>query len=439
MKSIVDLHIHSKYARACSKDLSLENLEKWSRIKGTTLIGTGDFQHPKWNQEIKGKLVPEDGTGILRSKTGFPFICTSEIALMYTQGGKGRRIHFLLFAPNLDVVDQITDRLLKKGRLDYDGRPIFGFSAIELVDMMSSVSPDIEIVPAHCMTPWFGNFGEKSGFDSLEECFQEKAKHIHAVETGLSADPQMLWRLPFLDKIQLVSFSDLHSYWPWRLGREATILDIKDLTYQNILKSIRTGEGLAGTYECSPSYGKYHVDGHRLCGISLDPADSKKLNEICPKCNRKLTVGVLSRIEELAQRPENYKPENRPDFKSIIPLSEIICFSSGSVNPASRPTWEIYNKLIQAFGSELNVSLEAKFGDLEKIVDSKLAENIIKVREGKVKILPGFDGVYGIPIFDPANEEKLNTTRLKVAMTQMPEKEKTAKQDKKQKSLTDFK
>ncbi|HLD41882.1 MAG TPA: endonuclease Q family protein, partial [archaeon] len=370
---------------------------------------------------------------------GFPFISTTEISLMYTQGGKGRRIHFLLFAPNLEVVDQITEALGKKGRLDYDGRPIFGFSAIELVDMMNSISDKIEIVPAHSWTPWFGIFGEKTGFDSIEECFQEKSKHIHAIETGLSSNPPMNWRLSNLDNIQIVSFSDNHSYWPWRLGREATVLDLKELSYNNILKSIRTGEGLAETIEVDPSYGKYHVDGHRLCGVSFDPKESKKIGEICPKCKRKLTVGVLSRVEELANRPEGFQSKDRPRFRSVIPLSEIISFSLGSDNPASRKVWEIYYKLIEKFGSEFNVLFDASLEGLSKI-EPTIGANIIRVREGKVKILPGFDGIYGAPVFNPEDEEKVQQMRMRSAEREVikeKESQKT-KENKKQRSLAEF-
>ena len=412
MKIIADLQIHSRFARACSKDLTLPNLEKYAKIKGLTVLGTGDFQHPIWNKEIKENLT-EDDKGVLWSKTGFPFLWQTEISLMYKQGGKGRRVHFLIFSPNMEVSNQVIEALKKRGRLDYDGRPIFGFSGIEFVEMMASISDKIEIVPAHSWTPWFGLFGSKTGFDSIKECFEEKTKYIHAIETGLSSDPAMNWRLSQLDNIQLVSFSDNHSFWPWRLGREATVFEAKGLSYKNILHSIRTGDGLVETIEVDPAYGKYHVDGHRLCGVSLDPAESNKINKTCPKCKRPLTIGVLNRIEQLADRPESYKPKDRPGFRSMIPLSETIAFSLGTSNPASKPVWEIYYKLIQQFGSELNVLLDADFENLSKVIDKKIAENIIRIKEGKVKIIPGFDGIYGAPVFNPEDEEKLNKERFK--------------------------
>ena len=457
MKTIVDLHIHSGHARACSKDISIENLEKFAKIKGLNLLGTGDFCHPKWIEELKSKLT-DDGTGILRTKTGFPFIFQFEISLMYSDGGKGRRIHNLVLAPNLGVVNQITEALLKKGRVDYDGRPIFGIPCPDFVEMMRSISPDIEVIPAHSWTPHFGVFGEKTGFNSLEECFKDQAKHVHAIESGISSDPAMNSRLSQLDKINVVSFSDIHSFWPWRLGREATILDIKELTYKNILNSLRTGEGLTGTIEADPSYGKYHIDGHRFCGVALDPKESQKLGEVCPKCGKKLTIGVLSRVEELADRPEGFVLKSRPAFRSVIPLSEIICFSLGSDNPASRNSWEIYNKLIAAFGSEFNVVLDASLEDLSKVIDPRIAKNIIDIRGGKVKILAGFDGVYGVPVFNPEEEEKMNSIRMKLVERERrsvakKELENSAKEsdtkrssgkvkklaEKKQKSLVEFK
>ena len=425
MKFYGDFHIHSSHSRACSKDLDIKNLEKYARMKGLHIIGTGDFQHPKWIKELKTNLT-DDGSGILKTKTDFPFICTSEISLMYTQDKKGRRIHFLLFAPNLEVVDQITEALKKRGRIDYDGRPIFGFSAIELVEMMNSISEKIEIVPAHSWTPWFGIFGEKTGFDSLEECFQEKTKYIHAIETGLSSDPAMNWRVPFLDKINLLSFSDLHSYWPWRIGREATIFNLKNLSYDSLLKAIRTSEGLTGTLEFFPEEGKYHWDGHRNCNVVLSPQESQKLGGICPKCGNKLTLGVEYRVEQLAKRPIGFKPKNAKEFYSLIPLSEIIQFHCNQNTPASKKVWEIYTKLIKEFNNELNILLDVSQQDLEKVVEKELADKIVKVRNKEVYVFPGFDGEYGKIFFDKKEyETALKTKDL-------------TKKTKTQKNLLDF-
>jgi len=391
---IADLQIHSRYARACSTQINIENLEKWARIKGVNLLGTGDFQHPLWNKELKEKLT-EDEEGILWTKTGFPFIWQTEVSLIYTQDGGGKRVHHLIYAPNKDVADQIIESLGKKGRLDYDGRPIFGFSSIELVDMMISISKDIEIIPAHIWTTHFSLMGDYNKFTRIEDCFKENTKYIHALETGMSSTPAMNWRLSSLDKFQLVSFSDSHSYWPWRLGREATIFDIKELTYKNIIKAIRTGDGLNSTIETPPEYGKYHFSGHRNCNLSLNPKESLQKNGVCPKCNQRLTIGVAERIEGLADRPDGYKPVNAKPFVRLMPLSELISAVYNIKQIYSKNIWNIYNKLISRFGNEFNVLLNADEKDLLEVVDKKLVNIILLNREGKLKIQAGFDGVYG--------------------------------------------
>ena len=396
MQIIADLHIHSRFSRACSKEITIDNLEKYARIKGLNLLGTGDFQHPKWIQELKSKLT-EDDKGILRTKTGFPFLWQTEISLMYTKNNKGRKIHNVILAPNGEVVKQITDALLKKGRIDYDGRPIFGFTSEELVDMLISISDKCIIIPAHTWTPYFGIFGSMSGFDSVEECFGDKSKYIYALETGMSADPAMIWRLSKLDKYSVVSFSDMHSFWPWRIGREATIFDI-ELSYNNIFKAIKDKKGLAGTIETDPGYGKYHFDGHRNCNVCMNPSETVKNKGICPKCGKKLTIGVLHRVDELADRPEGFVPKNALPFKKLIPLSELIA-NIYDLGITTKRVWEIYNKLIKEFSSEINVMLNADEGALKKIVHPLLAEAIINNRKGKIEVNPGFDGNYGIPVF----------------------------------------
>jgi uncharacterized protein (TIGR00375 family) len=398
MKIIADLHIHSRFSRGCSKAITIDNLEKYAKIKGLGLLGTGDFTHPFWFKELEEKLR-EDAKGILRTKNGFSFIWQTEVSLMYTQGGMGRRIHYVILAPSKETVKQIIDALGKKGRLDYDGRPIFGFSSIELVDMMMNINEEIEIIPAHAWTSHFAIFGSKSGFNSMEECFEDKTKYIHSLETGMSSDPAMNWRLSKLDKFTLVSNSDSHSFWPWRLGREANILDIKELTYKNIIKAIRTREGLTATIETPVEYGKYHYDGHRFCHVCMAPNEAIKHKNICPKCGRKLTIGVLHRVEELADRPEGFVPKGVVPFKSLIPLSEIIAELIGSA-PATQKTWKIYYELISKFGSEFSVLLDAEEDELKKVVDEKLANAIMKNREGKIYVKPGYDGEYGKPVFN---------------------------------------
>ncbi len=392
MRIISDLHIHSRFSRACSKQITIQNLEKWARIKGLDLLGTGDFTHPFWLKELKAELKEEDN--ILRTKSGFPFLLQTELSLIYKQDDKTRKIHNVVLAPNFEVVDQIIERLLKIGRVDYDGRPIFGINCVEFVEMLREISKDIEVIPAHIWTPWFSLFGSNSGFDKIEDCFKDQTKYIHALETGLSSDPPMNRRLSSLDRFNLVSFSDMHSFWPWRIGREATIFDI-ELNYNKIINAIRTKEGLVGTVEVDPSYGKYHFDGHRLCNISLDPKDAMKKENICPKCNKKLTIGVLNRVEELADREEGPKDY----FRTLIPLSELISKFLG-VNLIAKKVDQMYFKLIEEFKSEYNILLNVSYDDLKKVIDEKLADFIIKNRENKLKVIPGYDGEYGEVVFE---------------------------------------
>ncbi|MCX8194306.1 MAG: endonuclease Q family protein, partial [Candidatus Pacearchaeota archaeon] len=292
MQIISDLHIHSRFSRATSNDLTIANLEKWAKIKGLSLLGTGDFSHPEWLKELKQELN-EDSHGILRTKEDFPFILSNEVSLMYTQDNKARRVHLVILAPSFEIVDKINRYLGSKGRLDYDGRPIFNISCEEFAKAMFEISSDIEIIPAHAWTPWFGIFGSVTGFDSIEEAFKDKATLIHAFETGMSSDPEMNWRLSRLDKYSIVSFSDAHSYWPWRLGREATVFDLPRLTYKNVIEAIRDNK-IAFTIETSPAYGKYHYDGHRFCQFSCSPKEcEEKYDGLCPVCHKPLTIGVL--------------------------------------------------------------------------------------------------------------------------------------------------
>ena len=411
MNLIADLQIHSRFSRATSSAITIQNLEKYARLKGINLLGTGDFTHPKWLAELKSELK-EDGSGILTSKPGFNFVLQGEISNIYTQDGKARRIHTLLLARNFDVVEQINNALLKKGRLDYDGRPIFGFSCIELVEMMKEIDDDIEIIPAHAWTPWYGIFGSMSGFDSVEECFKEYAHKIHAIETGLSSDPAMNWRLSGLDKYTLLSSSDAHSFWPWRLGREANVFDI-DLSYDALLGAIRKRKGFIETIEMWPHEGKYHYTGHRVCNVCLSPKESLKLKNICPNCRKPLTVGVAQRVEELADRDEGYTPENSVPFRNLIPLSEVIGGTIGE-KVESKKIWEEYYKLTNAFENEFEVVLNADEKELQKITSEKITENIIRNRHQKIPFKPGYDGVYGVPIFEEKDMEKYREESTKI-------------------------
>jgi DNA helicase-2/ATP-dependent DNA helicase PcrA len=349
------------------------------------------------------------------------FMLTVEISLIYTQGGKGRRVHHVILAPSFEVAEQINEWLSSRGRLDYDGRPIFGFSSIEMAERLMGISRDIEIIPAHAWTPWFSIFGSKSGFDSVEECFGDQARHIHALETGLSSDPRMNWRVSSLDRYALVSFSDSHSPWPWRLGREATVFDLKGLDYNSVIRAIRTREGLTETMEFFPEEGKYHYDGHRACDVCMEPRESIRAGNICPVCRRPLTIGVLHRVEELADREDGFRPEGARPFRSLIPLSEIIASRMGAGLVSSKKVWSAYNRLLEAFGSEYSVLLEAGQEDMARIVDPRIAEAVVRVRDGRVSMQCGYDGEYGYPMFEGK-----------------PKKSGVAKADGKQRSIMDF-
>lgn len=402
MEIIADLHIHSKYSRATSIYLDMDNLVKYSKIKGLNLLGTGDFTHPKWFAEIK--KLEDKGQGILYYKD-FPFLLSSELSLVYTKG-KGRRIHYVMLAPNLEIVEQINSFLLKQGRLDYDGRPIFGFSSEFLLDNLLSISKEIEIIPAHVWTPWFGIFGSMSGFDSLKEAFGDKAKHIHSIETGMSSDPEMNWRLSELNEKTIVSFSDAHSFHPYRIGREATIFNAKnsELNYKDIINQIRNNE-ISGTIEVDPAYGKYHYDGHRLCNFSCSPEHSKKLGNICPICKKQLIIGVENRVKELADQPLGFKPKNAKPFYKILPLQEIIAMVYG-VQVTSKKVLQTYNEMIANLGNEFSILLHLEKEKLAKNANEKIIEMILLNREGKIKVKPGYDGVYGEAIM-PEKQAKL--------------------------------
>ena len=404
MKIIADLHIHSRFSRATSPSINVKNISEFAKLRGLNLIGSGDFTHPSWLKELKEFLEPGEG---IFSYNDCNFVLSTEVSNIYSQGGKLRKIHTVLLAPSFEIVEQINELLAKKGKLEADGRPIFGsYSCYELVEDLKNISDDIEIIPAHVWTPWFGLLGSKSGFDSVEECFKEQSKHIYALETGLSSDPEMNWRLSKLDKYTLVSNSDAHSLWPWRLGREANIFDFKELTYKAVIKAIREKEGFIKTIEVNPSYGKYHFDGHRLCNVCLSPEETKKVNGICPKCGKKITIGVLNRVEELADRPSGFKPKNALPFKHIIPLSELIA-TIENTNIATQRVWNIYHKLIKEFKNEFNILLNVEKEKLRKFCDEKLLQVILENRQGKIKIKPGFDGEYGKLILEGEKQEKL--------------------------------
>ena len=420
MKVFADLHIHSRYSRATSKALTIENLSKWAKVKGMNLLGTGDFTHPLWLDELKSSLK-EDGSGILKDNQGMNFVLQAEVSNIYSQDGKLRKIHNVLLAPDFETVEQINDHFSKKGKLASDGRPIFGkYPSYEMVEDLKKISNDIHIIPAHIWTPWFSLFGDKSGFDKIEDCFRDQTKHIFALETGLSSDPAMNWRLSQLDKYTLISNSDLHSFWPWRIGREANVINIEKLSYNGLIEAIRDKK-MECTIEVDPNYGKYHFDGHRNCNVCFSPEDSIKYKNICPACGKPLTIGVLHRIEELADRPVGFKPEGAIPFKTMLPLSEIISKLYGISGIATKRVWAIYNPLIEKFGSEMAVLLEAPKQDLEAVTTKELSKAIIDNRNGDITVAPGYDGEYGYAVF--SEEDKNKAT----AEFKMP-----------QKSLSDF-
>ncbi len=419
MKVFADLHIHSKYARATSKDMDIEHLTEYGKLKGLNLIGTGDFTHPEWLKELKQKLQPVEDTG-LYVYDNMNFMLTTEVSTIYSQDNKIKKIHHVIHVPSFDIVDQINEELKKLGAdLGIDGRLLLnGRTSSELVELLIKTYKGTLIVPAHIWTPWFSVFGSKSGFDNVEECYQDQTKHIHALETGLSSDPRMNWRLSSLDRFTLMSNSDCHSPWPWRLGRECNVFDLKELTFWKILDAVKkkNKDGFLFTVEVDPAYGKYHWTGHRNCNTRLSPKQSLKINGICPKCKRKMTIGVEERVEELADREEGFTPKNAIPFKNLIPLSELIKTSFKINTLYSKTVWLEYNKLIERFNNEFNILLDVPREDLERITRKQLVDAIIKNRQGRIKVLPGYDGVYGTPIFDELEFKKLQEEQKNIKL-----------------------
>jgi len=409
MKFVADFHIHSKYSRATSFHMDLESLDKWARIKGIKVLGTGDFTHPEWLKTLKEKLEPAE-KGLFKIKNaenGTRFILTSEISCIYTKGAKVRKIHIIVFAPDFETVEKINTHLSWIGNLKSDGRPILGLDAKELAKIILGASQDCLIVPAHVWTPWFSIFGSRSGFDSIEECFEEYTKYIFAVETGLSSDPKMNWRLSSLDKIALISNSDSHS--PQKIGREANVFDT-EISYPAIVEAIKSKnpQRFLYTIEFFPEEGKYHYDGHRTCEVRLSPEESRKYNNICPRCGKVLTIGVLNRVEELADREYGFKPANAIPFYNLIPLEEIVAEAQGTL-PGSKKSIEEYLNLIKKLGNEFKILLDLTQKEIEVVTLPEVAEGIIRAREGKVYIEPGFDGVYGkIRIFSKEEQKSLS-------------------------------
>jgi len=379
--------------------MNIDEIAKYAKIKGLNLVGTGDFTHPMWLAEIRQALSPDENTGLLKTASNVPvrFILQTEVCTIYDYKGESKKIHHVILAPNLETVEQINDRLKKYGDLTADGRPILSCTAPQLVEEIMNISKENVIFPAHAWTPWFSIFGAFSGFDSVEACYEDMTKHIHALETGLSSDPPMNWRLSKLDRYTLLSNSDCHSFWPWRIGREANVFDLPDLTYSHVTSAIADNdpERLKFTIETDPAYGKYHWTGHRNCKVSLPPAEAIKLGNNCPVCRRKLTKGVEQRVEELSDRPRDYKRADVPGFMRLLPLSEIIAAVLGKDSPAIQAVWKPYNQLLERFGDEYTVLIDAPMDAMASVVDPAIAQAVIAVREGSAKVIPGYDGVYG--------------------------------------------
>jgi len=408
-----DLHIHSKYSRATSRDADLEHLALWARRKGITVVGTGDFTHPAWFEEIRGKLVPAE-PGLFRLRPEIEreieerlppschgptrFLLEVEISTIYKKGERTRKIHHLIYAANLETAGRFRERLGAIGNISSDGRPILGLDSRHLLEIALESGPDAYLVPAHVWTPWFAVLGSKSGFDSVEECYGDLAPHIFAIETGLSSDPPMNWRVSRLDRFTLVSNSDAHS--PPMLGREACSFDT-DLDYFAIRRALETGEGYRGTVEFFPEEGKYHLDGHRACGVRLEPAETRRAEGRCPQCGKPLTVGVMHRVEELADRPEDARRERTDPYRCLVPLPEVLAEIHG-VGPKSRTVEQAASDLVAKLGPEIDILENLPLEEVAREADPLLLEALTRLRAGKVRREAGYDGEYGvIRLFEP--------------------------------------
>jgi uncharacterized protein (TIGR00375 family) len=401
LRVIADLHIHGRYSRATSQRMCINDIARYAKIKGLNLVGTGDFTHPKWLKELQDMLVSESGTNLYKlaksPEASVFFTVTTEVSTIFSSNDEVKKVHHVILTPTLETAVQINDRLAKFGNLANDGRPTLNVGAPQLVEEVMEVSSENMVFPAHAWTPWFSIFGAFSGFDSVEDCYQDMTKHICALETGLSSDPPMNWRLSRLDDYALVSNSDSHSFWPWRMGREANVFELESPSFREVVDAIRFRDRakFLFTIETDPAYGKYHWTGHRNCHVAFPPSEAVKFGNVCPVCRRQLTKGVEQRVEELADRPSGFKPERAVGFVRLLPLSEILATVLGVDSPSARNVWSVYNLLVEKFGNEYAVLLDVPREALASVVDASVAEAIIRVREGRVKVVPGYDGVYG--------------------------------------------
>ncbi len=385
--------------------MDLPHMAQWARWKGIDILGTGDFTHPDWFKDLAAHLRPA-GEGIYRYGEVY-FLLTVELSAIWSYAGKVRRVHFLVLAPDLKAAADIRRELARLGNLAADGRPTFGVSGEKLVATVLEAAPGAVVIPAHAWTPWYSIFGSNSGFDSLEEALGEASRYIFAIETGLSSDPPMNWRVSALDRLALVSFSDAHS--PARLGREACVFDLPEPSFPALVEAIRARDPRRFLYtiEFFPQEGKYHYDGHRACGVVLSPREAIARGGKCPVCGRPLTIGVMHRVEELADRPEGFRPPGAIPFRSLVPLEEIIAQVLGQGRDTKRVREE-YLRLIERYGSEFRILLDVPEEELARGMADRLARAIGKVRRGELEIKPGYDGVYGeivIPLEDEGPRE----------------------------------
>lgn len=395
MRVLADLHIHSPYSMAVSRDMSFRNLERGGVVKGLDVLGTGDLTHPRWRQEIR-QLEEEGGLYRLRDGGKVRFMISGEVNTVFEYGGRSRRIHHLILLPSLEVADQLCESLGKRGNLESDGRPTLSMSGEELVEAVVDLGEDCMVIPAHIWTPWFSLFGAKGGVDHLEDCYGDQTPHIYALETGLSSDPPMNWRVSALDRFTLVSNSDSHSPSPWRIGREANIIEVDRLCYKDLVETIMYHKERVTTIEVDPAYGKYHWTGHRDCGVSLAPADAIKLKGRCPVCGRTLTKGVAERVEELADREDGFIPQGAQKFIRVLPLSEVIALELGK-DVFSAEVQRRYWDTMKTFSNEMEILLDAPRERLVGVAGEEMADLVLRNRGGRLDIAPGYDGVYGKP------------------------------------------
>ncbi len=415
MRQIVDLHLHSHYSRSTSPKLNVEGIAKFSAIKGVDIIATGDITHPKWIQEIE-EQAEEDGSGFLRLKKGSVsegsetrLALFGEVASIYKKHDKSRRLHTVFGVSSIAAAKKVNKKLQDLDyNITYDGRPIIGMDVQELMKIYLDADPKAIIIPAHVWTPWYALYGSKSGFDSIEECFEDMSKHINAIETDLSSDPEMNWRISDLNDKTILSNSDAHS--PQKIGREANVFDWEEPTYDALYDSIQNND-LEYTIEFYPEEGKYHLDGHRKCEVRFEPTETKKHKGVCPKCGLPLVIGVMNRVEELADQTVKQSKNKKVPFKSIVPLPEIISDVLG-VGVNSKKVQGAYEEIIKGIGDEFHILLDASYEEIASVADPLIVEGIQRMREGTLHIEPGYDGVFGvIKVFTDKEREQKQPTQ----------------------------